>query len=155
LKFPEQDMPAITTPEPARPSKESHWRVALRGLAAAGFVIAGVLHFVYPAKYQSIIPPGFPSPTALVAISGVAEIAGGLGLLIPPLRRAAQWGLIALLLAVFPANVYMAIHPERIPDLHVSHWLLWARLPLQGVLMLWVKLCWRPHDAMQEKAAHF
>ena len=148
-------MPAGTMREPARPCGESRWRIALRGLAAAGFVIAGVLHFVYPAKYQSIIPPRFPSPAALVAISGVAEIAGGLGLLIRPLRRAAQWGLIALLIAVFPANIHMALHPERIPELHVSRWLLWARLPLQGVLIFWVKACHRSCDTMEEKAAHF
>ena len=111
-----------------------------------GFALAGALHFVYPEKYRSIIPPGFPAPAALVAISGAAEIAGGLGLLARPLRRMAQWGLIALLIAVFPANVYMALHPERIPDLHMAHWLLWARLPLQVFLIVWVKVCVRPRD---------
>jgi uncharacterized membrane protein len=74
----------------------------------------------------------------LVAVSGVAEIAGGIGLLIPRLRRWAGWGLIALLIAVFPANVYMAVSPQRIPDLHFARWMLWLRLPLQGVFVVWV-----------------
>jgi uncharacterized membrane protein len=58
--------------------------------------------------------------------------------LIAPLRRLAGWGLIALLIAVFPANVYMALYPNRIVGLHVTHWLLWLRLPLQGIFILWV-----------------
>src|SRR5438067_429708 len=97
--------------------REGWWRIAMRWLAAAFFVGAGVNHFVKPAFYASIVPPAFPAPAAMVAISGVCEIAGGLGLLVPALRRAAGYGLIALLIAVFPANVYMAVSPERIPDL--------------------------------------
>lgn len=108
-------------------------------LAGVLFIGAGILHFVVPGKYQQIIPPGFPMPAMLVAISGIAEIVGGAGLLIRPLRRAAGWGLIALLVAVFPANIYMALHPERIADLHIARGLLWARLPLQGVLIAWVR----------------
>ena len=96
------------------------------------------MHFVAPGKYLRIIPPGFPSPAMLVAISGIAEMIGGAGLLIRPLRRAAGFGLIALLIAVFPANIYMALHPERFADLHLAAWLLWARLPLQVVLIAWV-----------------
>jgi uncharacterized membrane protein len=80
----------------------------------------------------------FPSPLLLVIVSGICEIAGGIGLLVRPLRRFAGWGLIALLLCVFPANLYMALFPERIADLHISHWLLWLRLPLQGVFLAWV-----------------
>jgi uncharacterized membrane protein len=113
-------------------------RVVLRLLAAAFFVVAGLNHFHNPAFYRSIVPPGFPAPRLLVIISGICEIAGGIGILIPPLRNAAGWGLIALLIAVLPANIYMAVSPERIPDLHISHWLLWLRLPLQGVLAAWV-----------------
>ena len=109
-----------------------------RLLAALLFLAAGLMHFVAPEKYQRIIPPGFPFPAMLVAISGIAEMIGGAGLLIRPLRRAAGFGLIALLIAVFPANLYMAVHPERFADLHVAAWLLWARLPLQGVLIAWV-----------------
>jgi uncharacterized membrane protein len=110
----------------------------LRVAAAIFFVAAGANHFVNPDFYRKIVPPGFGSPAVLVAVSGVAEIAGGMGLLIPRLRRWAGWGLIALLIAVFPANVYMAVSPQSIPDLHFSRWTLWLRLPLQGVFMVWV-----------------
>ena len=124
-------------PDP-HPPKDSRARLVLRLLASLAFVVAGVLHFVFPDKYEHVIPPGFPSPKMLVLISGLAEIAGGVGLWIRPLRRAAGWGLIALLIAVFPANVYMAVHPDYVANLTVGHWLLWARLPLQPVLIWWV-----------------
>jgi uncharacterized membrane protein len=110
-------------------------RTILRVLTAALFVFAGANHFVNPSFYRGIVPPSFPSPALLVAISGVCEIAGGVGLLLRPLRRAAGWGLVALLIAVFPANLYMALHPDQ---MHIAHWLLWLRLPLQGVFILWV-----------------
>ena len=110
----------------------------LRVAAAIFFVAAGVNHFVNPDFYRKIVPPGFGSPAVVVAISGVAEIAGGIGLLIPQLRRWAAWGLIALLIAVFPANVYMAVSQRSIPDLHFSRRTLWLRLPLQGVFIVWV-----------------
>ena len=113
-------------------------KAVLRLLAAAFFVGAGINHFHNTKFYRSIVPPGFPNPELLVVVSGICEIAGGVGLLIPQLRRAAGWGLIALLIAVFPANVFMTIAPERIPDLHISQWLLWVRLPLQGILAAWV-----------------
>jgi uncharacterized membrane protein len=71
-------------------------------------------------------------------VSGVCEMAGGVGLLIRPLRRTAGWGLVALLCAVFPANVYMAVSPQLTPGRVFPHWLLWARLPLQAVLIAWV-----------------
>jgi uncharacterized membrane protein len=107
----------------------------LRWLAAIFFVVAGAFHFLKPELYLQIMPPYFPAPALLVAISGGAEIAGGLGLLISPLRPAAGWGLIALLVAVFPANIYMLQHPEQF---QIAPWILWARLPFQGVFMLWV-----------------
>lgn len=113
-------------------------RIILRYIAAAFFVLAGVNHFLKPTFYKNIIPPTFPAPALLVIISGLCEIAGGIGLLIRPLRPAAGWGLLALLIAVFPANLYMAQHPNRIPDLHISPRLLLLRLPLQVVLIVWV-----------------
>jgi uncharacterized membrane protein len=79
----------------------------------------------------------------VVAISGVAEIAGGLAVLHPRTRSLARWGLLALLLSVFPANVHMAASPEQIEGLdldRIPRWALWARLPLQPLAMLWV---WR------------
>jgi uncharacterized membrane protein len=114
------------------------WLVPLRWLAAGGFVWAGIAHFRDPAFYRRIIPPFFPARPALVAISGVCEIAGGLGLLVRPLRRAAGWGLIALLIAVFPANIYMALAPNESADGRFAGWMLWLRLPLQAVLIAWV-----------------
>jgi uncharacterized membrane protein len=107
-------------------------------LTALFFILAGANHFAKPRFYRSIVPSSFPSPAVLVVVSGIAEMAGGAGLLMDPLRRAAGWGLVALLIAVFPANIYMALHPDRVPDFHVAQWLLWLRLPLQGVLILWV-----------------
>ena len=77
------------------------------------FVGAGAMHFVRPAMYEKIVPPQLGHAPELVAISGIAEIAGGLGLLIPRTRRAAGLGLVALLVAVWPANIYMAIEADR------------------------------------------
>jgi uncharacterized membrane protein len=107
-------------------------------MAAALFCTTGVDHFVNAGFFEKIVPPMFPDPKLLVAISGVCEIAGGLGLLIKPLRSAAGWGLIALLVAVFPANIYMALHPDSVPHGGIPAWALWCRLPLQAVLMAWV-----------------
>ena len=111
--------------------KRNIWRY----LAVIFFALAGVMHFLNAETYLEFMPPYFPNPRLLVALSGLAEIAGGIGLLIPRLRRAAGWGLIALLIAVFPANIYMAQHPERF---HIASWILWARLPLQAVFVWWV-----------------
>jgi len=108
----------------------------LRYLAAGAFILAGINHFVRPAFYESILPPNFPAPSLLVAISGVAEIAGGIGLLVPRLRRAAGWGLIALLVAVFPANIYMALSPDTPAATGIAPSVLWLRLPLQGLFIL-------------------
>ncbi len=113
------------------------FRKGMRFLAAFGFIGAGANHFQNLAFYERIIPPGFPSPRALVVISGLAEISGGVGLLIPRLRRPAGIGLIALLIAVFPANIYMAIDPNR-SGIGFPRWALWTRLPLQGVMIAWV-----------------
>jgi uncharacterized membrane protein len=99
------------------------------------FVGAGVLHFARPELYARVVPPGFPYPAALVSLSGAAEIAGGVGVLLPEVRRWAGWGLIALLVAVFPVNVHMALAPGAAPAL------LWLRLPLQAVLIVWVWRC--------------
>lgn len=110
-------------------------RSVLRWLAALLFVTAGIAHFCKPDFYEQIVPPGFPSPKWLVIVSGVAEIAGGVGLLIRPCRRAAGWGLMALLVAVYPANIYMAFHSERFG---IPSWILWVRLPFQFIFAAWV-----------------
>lgn len=108
---------------------------ALLGLFFMG---AGAMHFIKSSSYEAIVPPSVPYPAEVVAVSGVAEIVGGAAVLVPRLRRWARWWLIALLIAVFPANVHMAINPEQIRGLSVPQWLLWARLPLQGLLIVWV-----------------
>ena len=110
---------------------------ALQVVLALAMVIAGVLHFVSPRVYVRMIPKQLPAPLALVYISGVAEVAGGVGLLIPPVQRAAAWGLIALFVAVFPANVNMAVHRIGIGKTPPAPWILWARLPLQALLIAW------------------
>jgi uncharacterized membrane protein len=107
-------------------------------LATIFFVMAGTNHFIQPKFYRQIVPPMFPAPGLLVIASGICEIAGGIGLQIRSLRPAAGWGLIALLVAVFPANVYMVVSPQAATDIHVSKILLWLRLPLQGVFIIWV-----------------
>jgi uncharacterized membrane protein len=100
-------------------------------------VVSGVLHLLWPEPYLRIMPPFLPWPKALVWISGVAEIAGGIGLLLPKFRRAAAYGLVALLIAVFPANVYMAVAHVPFSGLMGASWAQWLRLPLQIPLILW------------------
>jgi uncharacterized membrane protein len=99
------------------------------------FIVAGVMHFVAPGTYGKIMPPMLPAPLLLVYVSGVCELLGGVGLLVPGTRRWAAWGLVALLVAVWPANVYMAMVPGRFPGIPL--WALWARVPLQIPLILW------------------
>lgn len=114
----------------------SRWKCA--GLLALTvlYVPAGIAHFVRPEFYLAIMPPYLPWPLALVYVSGVAEIAGGLGVLAIRTRRWAGLGLAALLLAVMPANIHMATHPEAYATL-APGWALYARLPIQLVLIGW------------------
>jgi uncharacterized membrane protein len=101
----------------------------------------GLTHFVAPAGFVAIVPSWLPAPYALVMISGFFEVLGGVGVLVPRVRRAASYGLVALYVAVFPANVNMAVHDIQPDGIHVPAALLWARLPLQIVfiaLALWV-----------------
>jgi uncharacterized membrane protein len=106
-------------------------------LLAVVMVAAGVMHFVAPKAYARTVPRSLPVPGALVAISGVCEILGGLGLLVAQTRPWAAWGLIALFVAVFPANVNMAVNRIGFGRKPPPAWLLWARLPLQAVLIAW------------------
>jgi len=108
------------------------------GLLAVFFVVAGVGHFVSPETYLPLMPPYLPWHLALIYISGAAEVAGGVGLCVPKLRRAAGWGLIALLFAVFPANIHMLNNGLALGETIVPQWVLWMRLPLQAVLMAWI-----------------
>jgi uncharacterized membrane protein len=101
----------------------------------AFFVAAGANHFVHPQPYIAMVPSYLPAPTELVFASGVAEILGGIGILISPVRAIAAWGLIMLLLAVFPANLQVAVHGW--PGVNLPSWILWLRLPLQP-LFIWI-----------------
>jgi uncharacterized membrane protein len=119
-------------------------KLALRILLAALMLFAGVLHFLTPHPFVAIVPDYLPNPLALVYVSGFFEILFGAGLLIPPTRRYAAWGLILLFIAVFPANINMAVH--QIPVLGAVYPVLnWVRLPFQIVLIAWAY--WFTKDA--------
>jgi uncharacterized membrane protein len=109
------------------------------------FVSAGLSHFTAPGFFRQIVPPVLPAPDLLVIVSGVAEIVLGIAVMIPTTRRLAAWGLVALLIAVFPANVYQAIANPTLVD--PPAWMgqptqtaLYVRLPLQFLLIWWA---WR------------
>jgi uncharacterized membrane protein len=106
-------------------------------MLAALFIASGLAHLVHPRVYLPMMPPYLPYPSELILVSGIAEIAGGIGLLFPPTRRAARYGLIALLIAVFPANIQMAVNGFTNGDSPLILTLLLARLPLQA-LLIWL-----------------
>jgi uncharacterized membrane protein len=106
---------------------------------AISFLVSGTAHFLTTESFVKIVPPALPAPRTLVYVSGVFELLGAIGLLIPATRTAAAYGLIALLVAVFPANIYMAFAAEKFKAFAPA-WALWARLPLQFVLIWWAWL---------------
>ena len=115
---------------------------------AATFVVAGVMHFVRPQGYAAMVPPTLPYPLALVYISGTIEIALGLALLHRSFTRRAAWGIVALLIAVYPANLYHAFsgglsHPD-LPAVYASPVMAWIRAPLQFLLIAWAWWYTRP-----------
>jgi len=120
----------------------SRSRIAL----GAFYLGAGALHFVKPRPYESIMPEALPAHRELVYLSGVAEMAGGAGVLSDRTVRPAGWWLIATMLAVFPANVNMAVGAERFRA--IPEPLLWARLPLQAVIVYWI---WRVTSAARPR----
>jgi uncharacterized membrane protein len=107
------------------------------GAPAALFLASGTGHLTHPEIFTSIVPPQLGHADLLVAISGVAELAGGIGLLIPATRKAAATGLIVLLVAVWPANIYMAIDAGHFTSVAPA-WVIWLRVPLQLLLIWWV-----------------
>jgi uncharacterized membrane protein len=113
-------------------------KLILKYVLAIFFICAGINHFVNGAFYLKIMPPFLPWHLPLVYLSGFLEIALGLLFLIPKFTQIAAWGLIALLIAVFPANIHMAINHQLYPEYSVMA--LWLRLPLQVVLIAWT--CW-------------
>jgi uncharacterized membrane protein len=109
----------------------------MRWVLAAFFVLAGLNHFRSPAVYAGMMPQWLPWPAALIGVSGACEVLGGFGILVPRTRRAAGWGLVALLAAVLPANVHVALM-GRMPGFGFPPAVLWLRLPMQAVLAAWV-----------------
>jgi uncharacterized membrane protein len=115
-------------------SQYSRWKLVGKWVFGVAFILAGLLHFVRPDAYMKIMPPYLPWHAPLVFISGVAEVGLGALLLVPRFSAISAWGLIALLIAIFPANIYLYQHQEILqasPTLHL------LRLPLQGLLILW------------------
>jgi uncharacterized membrane protein len=106
------------------------------------FIVAGLYHFINPDFYLTIMPPYLPWHLFLVYLSGFFEIVLGGMLLVAKFMRIAAWGMIALLVAVFPANIHMATNPELYPDINPV--LLWIRLPLQAVMVAWAYWHTRP-----------
>lgn len=115
---------------------------ALTLLLSVFFILSGCNHFLHPAFYLRMMPAYLPWHRALVQASGVAEAGLGALVLLPRARRKAGWGIVALLIAVFPANIDMALHPERFPEFRPA--VLWIRLPLQFALSALVLWCTRP-----------
>ena len=122
--------------------KISRAKPVMRYLFSVFFVFAGAAHFVRPGIYVSIMPPYLPWHLELVYISGLFEIVLGAMLCMRRTRVLAAWGLVALIVAVFPANIHMAVHPDLYPQFSPA--VLWARLPLQGVLIAWAYWLTRP-----------
>jgi uncharacterized membrane protein len=112
-------------------------KALFRWLLVAFFVAAGLNHFRVPAMYVGMIPPWLPYPYFLNAVAGMSEVLGGIGVVFPRFRLAAGWGLIALLVAVLPANFHVALMGQM-PGFNFSPVTLWLRLPFQAVLMAWV-----------------
>ena len=119
----------------------------VRVLCALSFIAVGILHFTHHAVFLVMMPPYLPLHAEAVWVSGGFEILGGLGLLVPSWRRFSAWGLLALLVAVFPANVHMAVNEVYLPLdwLPQSRTGLWVRLPMQAVLaaQVWYAGLWR------------
>lgn len=120
-------------------SGDLNWRVLV---VALFFVVGGVAHFAATDVFAGIVPDYLPAPVLLVWISGVAELLGATGILIPRLRKLAGYGLIVLCIAVFPANLNMALHPQQFPD--IPPWLLYLRLPLQLIIIGFIWTAIRP-----------
>jgi uncharacterized membrane protein len=114
----------------------SWYRLLLLLALSLFFINVGVDHFINPDFYLNIMPDYLPFHAEAVYLSGFFEILGGIVVLIPKLRALARWGLISLLIAVFPANIYMAMNPNLFPEFSLE--LLYFRLPLQFVFIFWV-----------------
>jgi uncharacterized membrane protein len=114
---------------------ETRLKRTFRVISGLSMAAVGILHFVQPEGFVKIVPAFLPAPLLLVHVSGFFEIAGGLGLFVTRVHRAAAWGLIALYVAVFPANINMAIHDIQPAGGHIPAVLLWLRLPFQALFI--------------------
>lgn len=121
----------------SNPSTSPRLKEIFRAILSVSIIVVGITHFVKPLEYASIVPPQFGDRLAMVYISGFFEILGGIGLVIPFVSVAAAWGLIALFIAVFPANIYQAIHSIPIEGLPHHPLFYWFRLPFQAVFIAW------------------
>lgn len=119
------------------PSTAPRLKEIFRAILSVSIIVVGITHFVKPLEYASIVPPQFGDRLAMVYISGFFEILGGIGLVIPFVSVAAAWGLIALFIAVFPANIYQAIHSIPIEGIPHHPLFYWFRLPFQAVFIAW------------------
>ena len=117
--------------------KSNRTKEILRVVLALAIITVGITHFTHADQFVRIVPPQLPNPLALVYISGVFEILGGIGLLVPIVSVAAAWGLIALFIAVFPANINQAVNSIPIDGIPHNPMLYWFRLPFQAVLIAW------------------
>jgi uncharacterized membrane protein len=109
----------------------------------AAFIITGLIHFSNPARFLPMMPPFLPWPLGLIYLSGALEIVGGVGLAMRATRRLAAFGLAALLLAIFPANIYVAFSGGSVEGLPQASWYYWVRLPFQFVYIGWALWCSR------------
>jgi uncharacterized membrane protein len=131
------------------PTRRDRMRVA----AGVAFIVASLPHFTSPERYLPMMPPFVPAPLAMIYVSGVAELLGGIGLLIPRTARPAAWGVVALLIAIFPANIYVAISGVNAAGLPSSPWYTWSRLPFQIVFIWWVLAATRPRPTRSSPSA--
>ena len=114
---------------------------------AIGFLITGVMHFTTPQRFVDMMPPWLPTHLELVYLSGIFELLGAAGLLIPRTRRAAGFGLAALLVAILPANIYVAVNGGSVEGLPSGSWYYWLRLPFQAVFIAWALWCSKRSNA--------
>ncbi len=124
----------------------NNFKELFRVILAVSIIIVGVTHFTVPDQYARIVPPQLAYPVGLVYLSGFYEILGGIGLLVPPVSQAAAWGLIALFIAVFPANINMAVNHIKIDHIPDSNLLQAVRLPFQAVFIAWAWWYTKPAD---------
>jgi len=130
-------------------------RFVFRLFLAALFLVAGTIHLLHPALFLPVMPPWIPFHYLCIVVSGVCELLGGVGLLVtvPQVQVLTGWGLALMLVAVFPANIYMAAANIKVHGFPSEPWMGWARLPLQPLLIagvLWVTGIW-PRNCTEQR----